>query len=380
MKPVSRFTIAANQQAASKYCMSLAQPKRILIIKLRHHGDVLLSTPVVDALKTRFPDCEIDMLVYAGTGQLIADNPQIAQIFTIDRNWKKLGVFKQLACEKNLLSKLKARDYDWAFNLSDQWRAAIIAKLCARCSVGLDCIKRDGFWWRFCHDFINHELDTSHHIVENQLNILAPLIQPEDVADAKVRLWVAQDARESMRQKLREQGWNGEDYVLMHPGARWHFKCWEDGKNAAIVQLLLNSGQNVVLTASPDTVEQYMLQEIIGRLNIPEGRKVYVLSGCLSLRELAAAIEGAKLFIGVDSAPMHIAAALDKPQIALFGASWVDKWRPYSEQAEVIYAGDYTELPHPDSIDTNDPTRLLKAIPLQDVWDKISAKLEALEA
>lgn len=117
--------------------MSLTQPKRILIIKLRHHGDVLLSTPVVDALKTHFPDCEIDMLVYAGTGQLIADNPQIAQIFTIDRNWKKLGVFKQLACEKNLFSKLKARDYDWAFNLSDQWRAAVIAKLCARCSVGL---------------------------------------------------------------------------------------------------------------------------------------------------------------------------------------------------------------------------------------------------
>ena len=85
--------------------MSLAQPKRILIIKLRHHGDVLLSTPVVDALKTRFPDCEIDMLVYAGTEQLIADNPQITQIFTIDRNWKKLGVFKQLACEKNLFFK-----------------------------------------------------------------------------------------------------------------------------------------------------------------------------------------------------------------------------------------------------------------------------------
>ena len=50
--------------------------------------------------ETRFPDCEIDMLVYAGTEQLIADNPQIAQIFTIDRNWKKLGVFKQLKCEK----------------------------------------------------------------------------------------------------------------------------------------------------------------------------------------------------------------------------------------------------------------------------------------
>ncbi|MGN6898306.1 putative lipopolysaccharide heptosyltransferase III, partial [Neisseria sp. P0015.S002] len=69
-----------------------------------------------------------------------------------------------------------------------------------------------------------------------------------------------------------------EDYVFLHPGERWHFKCWEDGNIAAIVLLLLNSGQNVLLTASPDTVEQYMLQEIKGRLNIPEGRKVYVLS------------------------------------------------------------------------------------------------------
>ena len=105
--------------------MSLAQPKTYSDHQIAPSCDVLLSTPVVDALKTRFPDCEIDMLVYAGTEQLIADNPQIAQIFTIDRNWKKLGVFKQLACEKNLLSKLKARDYDWAFNLSDQWRAAV---------------------------------------------------------------------------------------------------------------------------------------------------------------------------------------------------------------------------------------------------------------
>ncbi|MGN6912784.1 glycosyltransferase family 9 protein, partial [Neisseria sp. P0013.S005] len=78
-------------------------------------------------------------------------------------------------------SKLKVRDYDSAFNLSDQWRAAIISKLSARCSVGLDCIKRDGYWWRFCNYFINHELVTSHHIVENQLNIHAPLIQPKYV-------------------------------------------------------------------------------------------------------------------------------------------------------------------------------------------------------
>ena len=94
--------------------MSLAQPKRILVIKLRHHGDVLLATPVVHALKTRFPDCEIDMLVYRETADIISDNPEIAEIFTIDRSWKKQGLKTQLCEEKKLFSRLKKRRYDWA--------------------------------------------------------------------------------------------------------------------------------------------------------------------------------------------------------------------------------------------------------------------------
>ena len=157
------------------------------------------------------------------------------------------------------------------------------------------------------------------------------------------------------------------------------FKCWEDGKNAALVQLLLNHGHNVVLTASPSPIEHDMIEAILGRLKIPESGKVWVLSGCLTLRELAAAIDRAKLFIGVDSVPMHIAAALDKPQIALFGATWLGIWHPYSLNAEVIWAGDYTDLPHPDSINTNNPERLLKAIPLEEVWNRVSAKLEKID-
>lgn len=100
--------------------MSISQPERVLIIKLRHHGDVLLSTPVVDALKHKFPDCEVDMLVYAATTDVILDNRQISNIFTIDREWKKQGVRAQLAHEKALFKSLKARNYDWAFNISDR--------------------------------------------------------------------------------------------------------------------------------------------------------------------------------------------------------------------------------------------------------------------
>ncbi|ASK27600.1 putative lipopolysaccharide heptosyltransferase III [Neisseria chenwenguii] len=354
--------------------MSLSQPKRILIIKLRHHGDVLLTTPVADAVKQHFPDCEIDMLVYSETADIIRDNNQFAQIFTIDRQWKKLGTKARLLHEYALFRQLKARNYDWAFNLSDQWRAALIAKLCAKCTVGFSIKKRNNIIWKKLHDFLNPVLDVDHHIVEAHLAVLPPLVRPDDYTP-RVRMEISPKIRNSLHEKLRAAGWQGQDYVLMHPGSRWMFKCWEDGRNAALVQLLLNHGQNVVLTAAPSADEQKMLAEILARLNIPAGSNVCTLSGNLNLRELAAAIDGAKLFIGVDSVPMHIAAALDKPQIALFGPSWVNRWRPYSDKATVIWAGDFSELPHPDSIHTDDKTRLLKAITLEAVWEKTKEKL-----
>ncbi|WP_066079069.1 putative lipopolysaccharide heptosyltransferase III [Bergeriella denitrificans] len=354
--------------------MSLAAPKRILIIKLRHHGDVLLTTPVAHALRQRFPDCEVDMLVYQETADIIRDNPHIAQIFTVDRQWKKQGKKAQFAHERALFRALKARGYDWAFNLSDQWRAAFIAKFCARCSASLAYRKRDNALWRFCHDFINPDLDWSHHVVERHLHVLPPLMQPDEVK-AEVSMAIGGDIRSSLQEKLAAQGWRGEPYVLIHPGSRWMFKCWEDDKTAAVAQLLLNHGRNIVFTAAPDETEQAMLQEITANLQIHPGVNVWTLSGCLNLRELAAAIDGASLFIGVDSVPMHIAAALNKPQVALFGPTWVSRWRPYSDQAEVVWAGDFGPLPDPESIDTDDKTRLLKAIPLEAVWEKVKQKL-----
>lgn len=355
--------------------MSLAQPKRILVIKLRHHGDVLLATPVVDVLKKRFPDCEVDMLVYAETADMVRDNPQISEIFTIDRQWKKQGIKAQLRHEADLFKRLRARDFDWVFNLSDQWRAAAVAKWCARCSVALLFDNRRHLLWQWLHDFTNPELDHRHPMVSNHLNVLPPLISEAETAEAQVVMGISNAMRERMQAKLRAQGWQGEPYVLIHPGARWFFKCWENGRYAAVAQLLLNHGINVVFTGAPNEAEQEMLADITGRLKTSESAQVWNLGGQLNLRELAAAIDGAALFIGVDSVPMHMAAALDKPQVALFGASWVSRWRPYSEQAEVVWAGDFGHLPDPDSIDTDNPTRLLKAIPVEAVWQAVASKL-----
>lgn len=350
-------------------------PKRILIIKLRHHGDVLLTTPVADQIKHAYPDCAVDMLVYQETADILRDNSQIRRIFTIDRQWKKQGIRRQLSHEAALFADLKAQHYDWVFNLSDQWRAAAVAKLCGKRSGSLRYGKRDNALWRFCHSELNEDLGHTHHVVQNHLAVLRPL-GLQSSYQPKVRMEIDAAARESLYAKLTERGWRGEAYVLMHPGSRWQFKCWDNDKYIELLQRLLNSGRNVVLTAAPDAEEKAMLDEITGRLNIPAGVQLWQLSGCLNLRELAAAIDGAELFIGVDSVPMHMAAALDKPQVALFGPSWVSRWRPYSDKASVVWAGDFGELPHPDSINTDDKTRLLSAIPVDAVWNTVQEKLK----
>ena len=78
---------------------------------------------------------------------------------------------------------------------------------------------------------------------------------------------------------------------------------------------------------------------------------------------MAALIDHAKLFIGVDSVPMHMAAALHTPCVALFGPSKLTFWRPWQATGAVIWAGDFGELPDPDAIDTGTDERYLDLIP-----------------
>lgn len=113
--------------------------QRILIIKLRHHGDMLLVTPVISSLRQNYPQAQIDVLLYQETQEMLASNPELSTLFAIDRQWKKQGVRAHLGHELALLRRLKAQRYDLVVNLADQWRSAIITRLTgARIRLGFD--------------------------------------------------------------------------------------------------------------------------------------------------------------------------------------------------------------------------------------------------
>ncbi|ANS45413.1 putative lipopolysaccharide heptosyltransferase III [Serratia inhibens] len=333
--------------------------QRILIVKLRHHGDMLLTTPVINTLQQNYPQAQIDVLLYKETQDMLASHPALSNIFVIDRQWKKQGTKAHLRHELNLIRQLKGQGYDLVVNLADQWRSAIIARLTgARIRLGFDFPKRRGFLWRHCHTHLVPVSDHARlHTVEQNLSLLQPLGLP--ALSQQVTMSYPPQDWQTCEQLLRQRGISG-DYIVVQPTSRWFFKCWSEEKMAATVSALQADGHRLVITSGPDTKEREMVERILA-LCPPQG--VVSLAGQLTLRQLAALIDHAKLFIGVDSVPMHMAAALQTPCIALFGPSKLVFWRPWQVNGCVIWAGDFGTLPDPDAINTGTDERYLDLIP-----------------
>lgn len=335
-------------------------PQRILLIKLRHHGDMLLTTPVINALHQHYPNATIDVLLYAETRPMLQAHPAVNEIHVLDRNWKKEGKWQRFKHENALKATLRARHYDLVINLADQWQSALITRFSgAPVRIGFDFAKRRNPLWRFCHN-VMVSTDNHHqlHTAEQNLSALLPLGVPVAGINASMHY------SDSDLQKTQQVLPLDQPYIVIQPTSRWVFKCWEDEKVALTIDQLARPDLKVVLTAAPDASEQAMINNILSLCHTPD---VISIAGQLTLPQLAALIDHARLFIGVDSAPMHMAAALNTPCIALFGPTKLQYWRPWGEHNRVIWAGDYAALPDPDSIDTNTHKRYLTAIPVEEV-------------
>jgi heptosyltransferase III len=311
--------------------------RRALIIKLRHYGDVLLASPVLSVLKNHAPQAEVDALVYADTAAMLALHPSLARLHTIDRNWKRAGPLARARAEWQLFSALRARRYDLIVHLTDHPRGAWLARLLgARHSAG-PRRSNEARWWRhsFTHRYAQVDR-TGRHVVERNLDALRRIgIQPRE--EERVLTLIAGEQAESLISGLiKQRGLRPGGFIHLHPASRWLFKCWPVESNAALIDALAADGWPIVLTAAPDKFEQEMIARIVAASRAAATSPVISLAGRLSLKELAALTAQARLFVGVDSAPMHIAAAAGTPVVALFGPSSDSDWGPWCVDSRVI--------------------------------------------
>jgi ADP-heptose:LPS heptosyltransferase len=188
------------------------------------------------------------------------------------------------------------------------------------------------------NEFVHHRMRDMHTIDYN-LSLLEPLGVPPQSAPP-LSLTVPQEAAREAKNVL-EHSHVRAPFALVHPGSARAEKFWEPKRWAEAIRHIVNEQRlDVVITGGTSRLEQSHLAEIMGELPPPtensQTGRVVDLSGKMDLLTLAAVIARARLVLTVDSAPVHLAAALKIPQVALYGPTNPFHWRPRDSVALIL--------------------------------------------
>jgi heptosyltransferase-3 len=299
--------------------------RSIVVFKQRHIGDVLLSTPVFRALRSAFPSARIAAVVNEGTEEMLSGNPDIDRIVVLRRSRRDAGGMARWKEEWSILREIRSCRPDLAVQLTEGDRGAILSLLSgAKYRVGVVPARRGMFGKERLFTHLCSPPDRYRHAVLRDLDILSAAGIPP--ADPALRFVFSPQDREEAMRKARGAGLLGDRaFAVIQPTSRWTFKCWTDEGMADVVGHLSRKGIFPVVTSGPAPEEVAMAERVLARSGVPGA----LLAGTLSLKELGALIGSSRLFVGVDSAPMHIAAAVGTPTVALFGPTGAYNWAPW---------------------------------------------------
>ena len=319
-------------KAAIRDAIPLGQIARALVVMLRHHGDVLLASPVPAVLKAHAPRVEIDALVYDDTAPMLEGHPAIARLHRVGRTWKEMDLFSRFALERQLYGALRARRYDLVLHLTEQPRGAWLARaLGARYSVAPVVPDRGAFWRGSFTHLYPLARNGRRHKVEANLDALRRIGLQPGMEERRLHFVPGAAAEASVAKLLATEGIAARSFVHVHPASRWSFKCWTAERNAELIDRL-SGAHRVVVTAAPEPAEMALIENILSKTH----SKPVNLAGRLTIGELGALTAQARLFVGVDSMPMHLAAAMGTPAVALFGPSGEQEWRPWRVAHRIV--------------------------------------------
>ena len=313
----------------------LKDVKKILVIKLRHLGDVLLTSPVFSTLKRNFPKAKIHAYIYKEAFPMLDGHSSIDKIHLYDRSYKNKFLIKKLKYEFSLLRKIRKEKYDLVINLTEGDRGAIASSASrARIRVGIDPEKKGMHKKEKLYSHIVKNCSSPRHTVERNLDALRRINLFPEETDLDLEFVVDDDANQKVDDLLKNANFVEKDFILFHPSSRWRFKCWPAKKFSSLAKELIAAGHKIVITGGKDSFEKEMADEIAKDF-LP--KDLLNLSGKTSLKELGALINKSKAIVCVDSVSLHMASALKAKTIVLFGPTSDINWGPWKNpQAKVI--------------------------------------------
>jgi len=287
---------------------------RILIVRLSAIGDAIQGMPVACGLRERFPGAFLAWAVEQRAAVLLRGHEALDELITLPRRW-----LNSPTTVWRLRGRLRAMKFDVAVDVQGLTKSAIVAWLSG-------AKRRIGFgdpWGRELSCWLNTELvdTTAEHAVDRNLQLLRPL----GITAPAVRFQVPEHrpdrlaAEEMIRQAGLEEG-----FAIINPGAAWPSKLWPTDRYAAVARHLGGNHRLPSLVVWAGGEEHAMAEQIAA------GSAGYArLAPPTSLTELAALARRARLFIGSDTGPLHLAAAVGTPCVGLYGPWPASRHAPY---------------------------------------------------
>ena len=295
-------------------------PQRILIIKPSAIGDIVHSLPVLNLIRRKWPEAQVSWLVSSACAGLLEGHPQIDEVIVFDRRrfgkgWRKLSAATGLF---GFTRALRRRQFDLVIDLQGLFRSGwLAAKTRAKVRVG-PAEARELGWI-----FYTHRIPTGFpegQAVDRYLKIAEAIGLGRSPVEFKFP--TNDDDRHFVANLLPA----GIRYAVFLPGTNWETKRWPTEHFAACVGPLR---------------ERFGLETVIAggagdaplAAQIPGARD---LTGKTNLRQLVALLERADLVIANDTGPMHIAAALGRPMVSIYGPTSPDRTGPYGRLDTVV--------------------------------------------
>jgi len=302
---------------------SLSSPRKILLIRLRRIGDIIMTTPAVAALKQALPHASLTYIVEEPYRCLVEGNPDIDNIFLIPPRQGALSFL-------SLIRRIRREKFDTIIDFHGGPRASRIAWLTrATLKVGYE-LKHKGFIYDI--RVPRSREGAPIHSVENHLNLVrAAGIEVNEPWPRLTLPTAGKEERGRIDKLWASHMLHGAKVVVLHVGAGNEFRDWGAQNLGALAERLAGMpGVRVVLVGSGLDVPR--AKEV--RKIFP--KSVLSLAGELNLIELREIIGRATLFVGPDSGPMHIAATTSTPIVALFGPTLPANFSPWQAEATII--------------------------------------------
>ena len=351
----------------------LAGVERILVIKLRQIGDVLLTVPTLRAIREKYPNGYIAVMVSAGTEAMLTGNPLINEVIVFDRSIVGDSFFRRIRKEVAFALNVRKKKFDLTIDLTSGDRPAILSFFSgARYRVGADPLGKGFIGKRLLYTHCRLLENTRAHMVEQNLEIVRQI--GIDTADRSVSFEIPEEALRTVQALFLQRAVSESALkVHLHPTSRWLFKCWRDDGVASLIDLLSEKYQaQILLTCGPNRPEEEKARRIFDLSRF----KPVDLIGKTTLKELAAVSKASDLFIGVDSAPMHIAAAVGTPVVALFGPSGEHHWGPWGPGHRVVAKGMSCRPCGQAGCDNSKRSECLETLSVEEVWAAVQDQLK----